>query len=376
MKILILTQRLETNYGCLLQAYALQHALKNMGHEVWTEDRRLSDFFHLKIRIRCFLRNIIYFKNKKYFATNKVNKILQKNTRQFVLKNVQITEPVRSTTKKLIIKYKFDAYIVGSDQVWTRHSPSIYNYFLDFTEGLDVKRIAYSASFGVDSWEFSKKETKRCKQLIKSFDAVSVREKAGVDLCRDYLNVSAVQTLDPTMLLSKEDYLYLLKDPDIQQNENIFVHFLPKTKSSKTKEKYNILNELKKQLKRESFQIQPTEKYYDVGKKNINDCVFPPVEYFLKGIYSARYVITDSFHAVVFSLIFNKPFIVIANHYAGLTSRIISLLEMFNLQDRLILTSQSLDLNRISPINFEKVNEIIKKQRERSIEFLKKSLSG
>ncbi len=83
--------------------------------------------------------------------------------------------------------------------------------FLDFVKGQNVKRLSYAASFGTDKWEFTPQQTAICSPLAQKFDLVTVREGSGVKLCKDHLGVNAVHVLDPTMLLTKEDYISLIE---------------------------------------------------------------------------------------------------------------------------------------------------------------------
>ena len=111
---------------------------------------------------------------------------------------------------------QFDAIIVGSDQVWRPlYNSNIEDYFIGFDEYGDFKRIAYAASFGISSWEFDVNQTQKCSSLLKKFNAVSVREFSGADLCSNYFNVRAKVVLDPTLLLNKYDYIHLI---DLSEN--------------------------------------------------------------------------------------------------------------------------------------------------------------
>ena len=128
----------------------------------------------------------------------------------------------------LLNEKDFDAIIVGSDQVWrTCYNPQIENAFLDFAkEWKHVRRIAYAPSFGIDEWEYSEEQTQKCRQLVQKFDAVSVREVSGVKLCREYLGVEAKHVLDPTMLLDKEDYLYLISRAEVVRHSNTLLQYV------------------------------------------------------------------------------------------------------------------------------------------------------
>lgn len=380
MKIGILTQPLSTNYGGLLQAYALQIVLKRMGHEVWTIDQQLYKrnfilkFLSLTKRI---VLNVIFRKSLivRAWPTYKEKCIITQNTNNFIKNNINITDRINGTIKSsLLNKYQFEVYIVGSDQVWRPHySPCLSNYFLDFLNGKnDIKRIAYAASFGVDYWEFSKKETSQYKKLIHKFNAISVREDSAIKLCRKYLDINPSHVLDPTMLLKKEDYIKLLENEYIPKSKgNLLIYIL-----DKSTEKEQIIKNVTNELKMIPFTVMPKMKFAEVGKKLIDACIYPSVLEWICGFRDAEYVITDSFHGTVFSIIFNKQFITIGNPSRGL-SRFTSLLEIFGLEDRLILSSTALNIEKInSSIDFSKINQILEKERVSSDLFLRRSLNN
>src|SRR5690606_30541311 len=126
---------------------------------------------------------------------------------------------------------KFSAVVVGSDQVWRpRYSPNIYNFFLDFLKNNStIKKVAYAASFGTEDWEYTEEQTREARELIKHFNAVSVRESSGVLLCDKYLNrKDAVHVLDPTLLLKAEDYNQLINKT--KKEIGLFTYVLDETK--------------------------------------------------------------------------------------------------------------------------------------------------
>jgi len=114
--------------------------------------------------------------------------------------------------------------------------------------------------------------------------------------------------------------------------------------------------------------MQP-KKFYDKERKGINDCVFPPVEEWIRGFIDAEFVVTDSFHGTVFSILFNKPFVSIGNKGRGL-SRFTSLLKMFKLENRLIFNSEYCNLDNLNSIDWERTNSILRDKREKSLRFL------
>lgn len=369
MKICILTQPLGTNYGGLLQAYALQTVLKRLGHDVWTEDRYIKS--NLLKNLKNYVKIILGPIRHRYYPTAIQTKIIRENTDRFIHDYIRTTERISSNNKSEFVKYNFDAYVVGSDQVWRpRYSPYLPNYFLDFTNGQDVKRVAYAASFGTDVWEFSEEETIYCGQLAKHFDAISVREDSGVGLCKDYFGVDAELVLDPTMLLTKDDYEKLLSTNTKNKNKKTY---LMQYILDETTKKQLIIDTVKKELNIEdNAVIKPYPKnYWYEGPKNIKDCVYPSVQDWLQSFIDADFVVTDSFHGTVFSIIFNKQFISIPNTDRGLT-RFKSLLNMFRLENRMVESlEQARNILKYS-INFSEVQKRLSEERDKSIVFLTK----
>lgn len=377
MKICILTQPLGTNYGGLLQAYALQTVLKNMGHDVLTEDRRypkLSGKEVLKYQIKRFLGPI----RRRYYPTQNEVATIRKNTDKFIRERIRTTEPVYSNTKEELSKYNFDTYIVGSDQVWRpRYSPCLTNYFLDFAVNQNVKRIAYAASFGTGEWEFSESETKICSQLVKKFDAISVREDSGVRLCKDYLGVDAEHVLDPTLLLEKDDYMKLLARSRQKESSSVklMAYILDKS-PEKNKMRDTVIGHLK--IRPENIiGPMPKQNFSICGPACIKDCMYPSVEDWIQGFADADFVITDSFHGTVFSIIFNVPFISIINNERG-ADRFLSLAKLFGLENRLITSFDEGKINRLieTPIDFSSVNELKARSKTKSIFLLTNSLEN
>ena len=370
MRICILTQPLHTNYGGLLQTYALQTVLKRMGHEVWTEDRKRGLSFIGKIKL--LIKRVIKYRGI-YYPTKKHEQVIFQNTDLFIRKYITTTEPISTSTKEEFCKYHFDAYIVGSDQVWRpTYSPYLPNYFLDFTVGQNVKRLAYAASFGTPDWKFTPEQTQKCAVLAKDFDAISVREDSGVELCRKYLGVDAVHLLDPTMLLDKEDYIHLVEQEQTPASgKKLMVYVL-----DHSEEKQAIIGKVSQILDLSPNIVMPRDEFEKVGAKKIKECIFPAVTDWLRGFMDAEYVVTDSFHGTVFSILFNKPFIVVANQERGM-ARVTSLLKKFGLENRLVhLLEDVTDEKLCTLLNFGKVNQILEVERRKSGEFLNEYLVG
>ena len=374
MKIGILTQPLDTNYGGLIQNYALQIVLKRLGHEVltfnWEYKHMLPPDPYL-LQIKKALSKVINFllrRNKKYYTPKSSElALLKENTQQFIDRFISSSSVLKSEQdfKKLAEDFNADGYIVGSDQCWRPIcNRFLYEMFLNFTHGQDIKRMSYAASFGVDSWEYTLEQTNICGELVKKFDIVTVRETSGINLCREYLNVFATQVLDPTMLLTSEDYANLINGQNTQQGKGeLFCYILDPNPL-----KERIIQTASEQVGYEPFAIMP-QSYIECASRvefenKIDNYKYPSPLQWLRSFMDAKMIIVDSFHGCVFSIIFNKPFWVIGNKERGNT-RFTSLLQMFGLEDRLITDFEGVDLK--SNINWEHVNEIIAQKRSESM---------
>lgn len=379
-KIAILTQPLGKNYGGIIQNYALQQVLKNIGHDPVTINRHKNkEYSDLKIFLYDLkMKKNRAFKNSNAFYQNLTSKErlqIYDNNFIFITKYLTITKKLDTNQKfyQFFTENKYDAIIVGSDQTWRpEYSPNIDNYFLDFYENYPqnkIIKIAYASSFGTAEWEFSNSQTQRAKILVKQFDAISVREDSGIHLCSEYLDVNAEETLDPTMLLTKEEYRKLYSNLHSEERSGIFTYVL-----DQSAEKKMIIKEISSKLKLDIFHNQPKSSSL-ISKKDIAEIAYPTLELWLKAFDDADFVITDSFHGTVFSILFNKPFIAIANINRG-ASRFTSLLKKLGLESRLIFGADELDDALIQDkIDYEKVNLKLEMLRNESLDFLNKNLS-
>lgn len=376
MRIGILTLPLHTNYGGILQAYALQTALKRLGHNATLIDRSLD-----KLSVLGYIKHYIYkaltfipFQKRfiKYWSAPKdITREVRKETNYFINKYLIFTEKFNNNNIKGLNKCSFEAYIVGSDQVWRRaYCPNLPNFYLDFTKNDNVKRISYAASFGIDYWDYKKHETQLCSSLLKKFDAVSVRESSAIGICKNYLGCNAIQVLDPTLLLSASDYEYLAKQEQEPKSEgNLFCYIL-----DKDSKKQSLINKVSADCGLTSFEVMPKLKLTkENAKKHLSDCIFPSVAKWLRAFMDAEMVVTDSFHGCVFSIIFNKPFWVVGNKERG-QARFSSLLSLFKLEDRLISVDDIENINWNTPIDWDSVNNTKKEWQDLSFSFLTENL--
>lgn len=378
MKIGILTQPLHNNYGGLFQAYALKEVLKELGNEVIIINRIYKTPIWRKyasIAKSKFIGREIYI---NILLKKSLRDKISKNTRQFRDKYFpELTaEIINQKGMKRLNSMGFDAYIVGSDQCWRpMYSPGIRNYFLDFAANdTHVKRISYAASFGVSHWEFTEKDTIACEELLQMFDAVSVREDSAISLVSDYLGrTDAIHVLDPTMLLHPEQYAEIVKNEAFSNSEgNLKVYVL-----DKTQEKDQFIRKMEQKLQLKAFEVLPKIRLNDkkVTKQNVSNFRYPSPALWLRGFQDARFVITDSFHGTVFSILHNLPFIAIGNSQRGM-SRFHSLLNLFNLQDRLITDFTAIDIDKVieKEIDWQEVNNILELERKKAIDFLRVNL--
>lgn len=369
MKIGILTLPLHTNYGGILQAYALQTILERMGNDVCLIEKewkpvRLSLWKAPLVYGKRIVRNMtghpfpIFYEQK----INRERPAVQQYTDKFISKYIK---------RRIINEFSdiketdFDAIVVGSDQVWR---PPMYFYgithaYLDFAEGWNIKRVAYAASFGKDEWEYTPMQTQRCGELLRQFDAVSVREDLGVTLCREHFGVAAQHVLDPTMLLQKEDYIRLFETANTLQSGGTLMSYI----LDESQEKSAIIGRMAKEYGLKVFKANSRVENHSAP---LADRIQPPVEQWLRGFHDAEFVVTDSFHACVFSIIFQKPFIVVGNAKRGL-SRLSSLLAMFGLESRLVTNGTAAPLDGI---DFAKVNVRLEELRRNSAEFLERNI--
>lgn len=374
MKIGIITQPLATNYGGLLQNYALQESLRRLGHTPITINQYwplIPKKNYLIKSAKNIVKRIIGRKYTPlvYIKDNDI-KTISVNTDKFINNYLTCTKRVSRLAdyRKVIAEENLEAIIVGSDQVWRPiYCRNIERSYLNFAEGFRIKRIAYAASFGVDEWEYSNEQTQTCKELVKKFEAVSVREEGGIKLCQDFLDINAKLVLDPTMLLDKEDYIKLVDISEIpQSNGNLFTYIL-----DMTEEKQAYIEKVAQKTRLTPFTAMPA-KGKEYIKTDIGQCVYPPVEQWLRAFMDAEFVVCDSFHGAVFSIIFNKPFIIIGNKERGM-SRFHSLTKLFSLEERLISDFDNIEIIE-KHIDWGSINEKREQMKTLSFNFIKEGL--
>lgn len=388
-KIAILTQPLHSNYGGILQCYALQTVLERMGCEVTVQNRRwvAPKLTFLLFILRCvsmlkcvFRRHVLGQKEwhvqkpwAEYYVPYRAQEGLWGNPRflqAFVREHIHQTKPLFSSQElgKAAEDGEFDSFVVGSDQVWReQYAPEITDYFLGFLPECDHRpKVVYAASFGLERVDISDEKLECCRQLSQKFTSVSVREQSAVRLAKEVLAVDARWVLDPTLLLSAEDYQFAGRSAG--KNWAGVATYILDGNETKSQMVGDVSTSLSLPVK--AISLSP------LAEDGQQDDMLP-VEEWLRAFAQADFVVTDSFHGCVFSIIHRKPFIAIANEGRGI-DRFTSLLGYLGLQDRLVFSMEDYRQKRsslLAPIDFAPIAEKLAQAQETSLAFLKEALS-
>ena len=352
-KIALLNFPVDGNFGGHLQRYALMEILRAEGAEVTHLNcRYLNSQRTFYKRVKRVIKESLRFVKRLQKGELDIHDLpyLQyflnrdPKTEKFYDRYVSHTE--RIYTKEQLVRFNnYDAYVVGSDQVW-RAPMAAYNYgigtyFFDFLPQT-AKRYAYGVSLGTKENEFSKDEISRMTRLYRMFQMVSVREKDALDKFRDFgwTEPAAEYVLDPTLLLDNEHYIRLVNNTYTKKSSgNLFCYILDE--NDETQNKISQIAADK--------QLHP---FYITLESNCS------VEQWLRSFMEAEYVITDSYHGFVFSLIFNKPFYLLYNEKRG-NIRFESLLQLLHITGH----EESFD--------WKSINNVINKEKDKSLTYIK-----
>ena len=376
MKIAIVTLPLHTNYGGLLQAYALKTILEEMGHEVAVLDREekmqapkllKAPFVYARRTLNKMLNSQ---KAPEVFRERRFKKelpVVGANTQKFIDRCIS---PRILKSYSQVKEGEYDAFVVGSDQVWRpRYFPGVEDAFLAFTRDWNVKRLAYAASFGTDELEYESEQLARCAALLNKFDAVSVREKSGVRMCGEWFECDrAVALLDPVMLLPADSYKRLAATATEHPAKGKVVTYI----LDKTPHKQQIADFISRMGGMPVHDVSTNP--YDAGVP-LEQRIVPPMEQWLAGFADAEFVVTDSFHGCVLSILMHKRFIVVGNPGRGM-ARIHSLMDMFGLDARLVHGIDPEDDGEffLSEPQWDDIDAVLEEKRSECLEFLKNNL--
>lgn len=369
MKIDIITRHSVPNYGSLLQSYATQRIIEELGYETeiinYTRyEERYNNLAKTLVKGKKWDKNWIcrgiykliqepnYSKQYKEFSKYRKNFLKETNREYGNEKELEENIP------------EADIYCSGSDQIWGRIGTSDYDeaYFLEFAKG--KKCISYASSFGKTM--ISRKLDINLNKMLDKYSNILVREKSAKELLKKKGFNNVEQVLDPTMLLSKEEWKKLTAKSRKMLNEKYIIIY--QLHDNSEFDKY--AEEFAKAKKMKLYRISPS--IYHIFRSG--KLIYLPNQYeFLKYFENAEYILTDSFHATVFSIIFNKKFIdILPNNKTG--TRIESILSLLKIENR-ILKSFS-DVNIIDKeIDWNEVNRIIEGEKIKSIKLLQEAIS-
>lgn len=364
MRIAILTLAFNNNYGGFLQAYALQTALMSLGHDVYILNYRKNKIYYKQL-LKKAVHSLIALKNP---ATNltfaQIYKYKGQKMHMFVKKYMHLSEQLSSQKdiKQFCKKKDINAIVVGSDQVWRpQYVSNISDYFLGYIDD-NIIKFSYAASFGTDKPEYTQKENLICKTSLKQFKAIGLREISGFKTL-NYLkwdSEKAQIVIDPTLLLPKEHYESLLINyqPQNDYENKILTYIL------------DIDNELKQTITTAKQKLKKSDiNIIDLNKWKSDNYIMPPIEEWLTAFNKASFIITDSFHGMVFAILMEKPFAIYINKGRGST-RFNSLLSQLELSSRIISSTNPIEKIIETPIDWKKNNMKLNDLRELSYQFI------
>lgn len=352
MRSLTVTCLYNHNYGAVLQAYALHAFQKKLG----IDNVLLNDNFCNKINSRkknfngyiIELINLFNLKKKKKLSDNFIS---------FLNNYITVTREYFSYDDLLTDPPKADFYITGSDQVFTMRRITSRQRLLQFGDK-KIKKYSYAAS--VREYDWNEKEKLYIKNILNSFESVSVREEYAKQYIQSFSDLNINVNIDPVFLLSEADWDKIIDSRIIKEDYILCYPVLGNNNLQKVIDELKVKTGLKVYCV-QNFPVKrvKADKYiYDAG----------PSE-FLNLIKYSRYVVTTSFHGTAFSVIFKKPFYAITKDNPF---RIIDLLNMFNLSDRIY--SENISVNANKP-DFTVAKKVIGTEKQKSIDYFKKIIS-
>ncbi len=387
MRIGVLTHSgSDDNYGQILQCYALQSYLKLQGHSSflikYSSDAEVAgERFHL---LKQFIRSAIslvsparkqmYTELEHYKKLHHINMINnQKRAFQaFLVDNVELTQRYFTYEELKVNAPKAKAYIVGSDQVWNLEmaNPVTPVWYLQFGNE-ETLRISYAASIGR---KIQESEYELFTQYLKGLNAISVREQNAYELCQKLGFKDSELVVDPTVLAPFSVYEKFIDKDSKPQKPYVFLYYLNVLTSEELE--WGQISIFLQQNRLELKSVSSSGYYpaQDLIPGHKNEYLTIPE--WLSAIYHSEYVISTSFHGVVFAILMHKPFVAIPlrNQYSGGNVRLASLLESIGLSDRIFSAERPIGRILTAPIDWNKVETLLTANRTKSGEFLKTAL--
>lgn len=369
-KIGIITFHASHNCGSFLQAYALQKFLKNNNLDAEIIDfsnegqRKLYDITYKNNSLKNFIKNIILFPRRR------ILKNTHKNYEKFIHKNLKLSkEKFLKLQEMKEYEFDYDIFICGSDQIWNVTIVDFDDaYFLPFIS--DKKKIAYAPSFGARKMSkyLLENELEKYKRYLNEFSLITIRENNGKEWLKEMIKKDVPVVLDPTLLLSREDY----KEIEDCYDQNIIGKYIFYYSPSYNPE----INELVKKISRKYNLkvIAWNPKSYYLKFMNFTNFYLPKKQnpgVYLSLIRDAELVITTSFHGTIFSTIYNKKFWVIKNgEMFGDDDRVKTLINELSIEDRLIPIQFDEKFDYLSEVNYNTYTKKLKKLKNNSSQIL------
>lgn len=344
----ILNLQHTNNFGACLVAYALQTAIERCGSKAQVINYRPEK------------------KARLFSGTFRRERAAGRNFEKFRRRFLNLTRVCRNMDDLSELNASLDSFVVGSDQVWRFRY--VYRFLQEYLLAFAAPSktlFSYAASFGTDFWEGNDQATEIMREKLLRFNRVSVREESGIVICREAFCSEAVRVLDPTLLLSAADYAPIIKESQLK----LPGRYVAKMILDETPEAAAEVERLAKEKGWEVVDIYGSRK--KIGGKEAMLC--RPVGDWLKLLQNADYVVTDSFHCVCFSLIFEKQFICVVNPERGI-SRLDSLLGIFGLRDRLIDSLKGFRPDG-RETDYRQIERLLQVERKKAYRYLSDCLS-
>lgn len=365
MKIFILTMPLGENIGGILQAYSLQFFLKGRGHEVEIIDvvastGKLKSFMQiLSNRIRRAIG-----KTSEIQPTSRMKAEFYRNLRLFKVERLHLTRKIASfqDLRLLLQEHCPDTIIVGSDQVWRRDAAlDLDSMFLNVSQ---VRKISYAASFGKSYVDYSTKDLVKIKRCLEDFSSISVREASGKDWLEQFVKIKAEVALDPVLLVGEHLFDRVVSHENCLIQGDYAVEYI----LDRSPEVSFLLGLIKNKINLSTQIIGARQNIYSTPIRNMKSSGYGRVEEWIAKIKHAKYVITDSYHGVLFSILYKKNFVVLANQYRGLT-RLYEILGKLSLLDKIIYDYVQVDAAVSQEVDWISVHKKITLERAKSTMF-------
>lgn len=348
----------------------MQQALQRMGNEVLTDGTRAARRVGVRERMVSSARAAAKLTLRglgvePYRSLMAVDRAVNAAILQFPherIPEVQVYQNSSRPDRDLL--NSFDAFIVGSDQIWRPEMMNVASNLMSFLEAWDPRpRVAYAGSFGTSitkAWH--PRLVAETAALARRLTAVSVREDSGVELCRAMWGIDASRQTDPTMLIDREDYLAIAGDV---LPGGLVAYILDQTDVTQ-----DLVGGLGRELGTDVVELYPRlPKSYSEFSTAPDKYLRPRVQDWLAAILRADHVVTDSYHGTVFSILFNRPFLAVVNTRRG-AARFETLLRTYGLEDR-VAKLDGHDVERMdAPIPWGSVNDRIAIERDRGLSFL------